>query len=82
VRKRSDYPVWCSSISGSGEGAVQEVTPQLGSAYLVRSALPGVHDVLAELRTWPMPDRSVVVAWRVLKTWPAPNLPMEETDGP
>jgi hypothetical protein len=73
-RTRQDLVFACSSVRSDGAAAVTAVLPGPGTSYLVRSTQPAEHDVLAELRTWPMPDASLVVAWRVLKTWPSPPL--------
>lgn len=54
------------------------IEPVSGGSFLVRSWQRGQHDLLAELTTQPLGDGSLVVAWRIVLSWPRP----EELNGP
>jgi RNA polymerase sigma-70 factor (ECF subfamily) len=54
-----------NELEGSDSAAVS-----VGHTYAVRSVVFGAHDVLAAVHVAAQDDQGVVIAWKLLKTWP------------
>jgi hypothetical protein len=71
VDERSIPAVYAERIRKAAESTRAVVG--LGDSYLVRSVMPGEHDLVAAFQVIGRDDKSATIAWRVLKLWETPR---------
>jgi hypothetical protein len=63
--------LWADELPPEARGT-QRVPALLGHTYVLRSTLPGEHDVLVAFRPVLEEADGLTIAWRMLKRFPMP----------